>query len=190
MAPAIELAASRLAGEVEFDFILGGINTHGSQFIGDHGKRHLFKIWHEVAATTGQSFGFQLPDKFVYNSTLPCVAVQAMRQRMGKPPFGYLHRLQQIFFVEGRDINDADLLAYVAGDFGCEPGTFLGVLEDAERVEEVEEQFASSRVYGTNALPSVLWEVDGQRALLAGGYADADMLVELIAAKKSSQVPA
>ncbi len=187
MAPAIELAASQLEGEVEFDFMLGGINTHASQFIGDYGKRHLFKIWHEVAATTGQSFGFRLPERLVYNSKLPCMAVQVVRARFGKPPFGYLHRLQQVFFVEGRNINDADILAHTAGDFGCDREEFLRELEDSRLIAQVADEFSSSRTYGTSALPNVLWEVDGARSLLAGGYADAQMLVALIDVKKNSQ---
>ena len=45
--------------------------------------------WHEVQATTGQQFGFKLPDEFVYNSTLPCLAIQVVREHLGRPPFGY-----------------------------------------------------------------------------------------------------
>jgi putative protein-disulfide isomerase len=190
MAPAIELASSRLEGEVEFDFMLGGINTHGSQFIGDYGRRHLFKIWHEVEATTGQSFGFRLPEQFIYNSTLSCIAVHAMRRRLGKAPFGYLHRLQQVFFVEGRNVNDGEVLADVAADFGFERRGFEKELEDPDLATHAAEQFASSRTYGTAALPNVLWEWGETRALLAGGYADADMLVELIEAKRNSLAPA
>ena len=190
MATAVEEAASRLAGEVEFDFLLGGINTHGSQFIGGYGKRHLFKIWHEVQATTGQTFGFRLPEQFIYNSTLPCMAVQIMRERLEEPPFGYLHRLQQLFFEHGVNINDAEVLADTATEFGWQRQQFLSALGDNEVSAGLADEFARSRSYGTNALPNVLCERDGERALLAGGYADADMLVELIRARKNSPAPA
>ena len=190
MAPAVEEAASRLAGEVEFDLLLGGINTHGSQFIGDYGKRHLFRIWHEVQATTGQTFGFRLPEQFVYNSTLPCIAVQTVRARLERPPFGYLHRLQQLFFEHGVNINDADVLADAASEFGWQPQRFVNALADNEVATGVVHGFAVSRTYGTNALPSILWERNGDRTLLAGGYADADMLVELVRARKNLPPPA
>lgn len=183
MAPAIEQAATRLAGEVEFDILLGGINIHGTQPIGAYGRRHLMRIWREVTATTGQTFGFRLPESFVYNSTLPCIAVQSMRRWLGKAPFGYLHRLQQIFFLEGRNINDAGVLADAAGELGWDGAACLRALDDPELARQVAEQFAASRSYGTNALPSVLWESDAQRTLLAGGYVDADMLAALITAR-------
>ena len=98
MAGAVEEAAHQLRHEVTFDLLLGGINTHASQPIGEFGRKHLLKLWHEVHATTGQPFGFKLPDDFVYNSTVPCVAIEALRRRSGLAPFGFLHRLPQSLF--------------------------------------------------------------------------------------------
>ena len=183
MTPQIKIAAERLAGRVEFDLLLGGINTHGSQPIGDYGKRHLFKLWKEVHATTSQNFGFKLPESFVYNSTIPCIAVAAMSRCLGKPAFDYLHRLQQLFFLEGLDINQPGLLADAAQDCGWTRDGMVTALSDLNLREVVHFEFATSRSYGTNALPSVLWEGTGKRVLLAGGYVDADMLVQLIQTK-------
>lgn len=190
MAQAIELAVSRLAGEVEFDFLLGGINVHGTQQIGEYGRRHLLHIWRDVQETTGQAFGFRLPDVFVYNSTRSCMAVEAVRRLTGTAPFGYLHRIQQLFFVEGRDISDRELLAGIARDFGCDRAAFVELLDDPEVAAHIRDEFAGARLYGTNALPNVLWEGSRGRELLAGGYADADMLVELVRLKRNSPPPA
>jgi putative protein-disulfide isomerase len=190
MAQAVETAVGRLEGEVEFDFLLGGINVHGTQPIGEYGRRLLMRIWRDVQETTGQSFGFRLPDVFVYNSTAACMAVEAVRRLSGRAPFGYLHRLQQLFFVEGRDINDRDLLAGIARDFDCDRVAFVALLEDPAVAAHVRDEFAGARRYGTNALPNVLWEGTQGRELLAGGYADAEMLVELVRAKRTSQPPA
>ncbi|TDJ25689.1 MAG: DsbA family protein [Gammaproteobacteria bacterium] len=183
MTPQIKIAAERLADRVEFDLLLGGINTHGSQPIGDYGKRHLFKLWKEVHATTSQSFGFKLPETFVYNSTIPCIAVAAMSRWLGKPAFDYLHRLQQLFFLEGLNINEPGLLADAAQDRGWTRDGMVTALSDINLREVVRFEFSTSRSYGTNALPSVLWEETGKRVLLAGGYVDADMLVQLIQTK-------
>ncbi|MCZ6619231.1 MAG: DsbA family protein [Gammaproteobacteria bacterium] len=183
MSSAVEEAAVELRDEVEFDFLLGGINTHGTQPLGEFGERHLLQIWREVRSTTGQDFGFRLPEQFVYNSTLPCLAVEAVRRFMQRPPFGYLHRLQQCLFVQGRNINDRLLLGQVALEFGLRRSEFDASLEDQELRDIVSAQFVSSRVYGTNALPSVLVENSAERRLLLGGYADAAMLVAQIRAR-------
>lgn len=183
MAKAIEEAAHALAGKVEFDILLGGINVHGTQPIGDYGRRYLNKIWREVNEVTGQSFGFKLPDEFIYNSTLACVALEAFRRRSGVAPFGFLHRLQQALFEAGENINDPEVLESLAGEFGWRRGELAAELEDKELHGLVAEQFSKAGSYGTNALPAVLVDDGSERKLLLGGYADSGMLVELLSGR-------
>ena len=180
MSAAVEEAADHLAAEVKFDLLLGGINLHATHPIGDFGRRHLLRLWREVKATTGQNFGFELPDGIVYNSRNPCLAVEALRARTGTAPFGYLHRLQQCLFEEGRDITSVEVLDGVASEFGWQPGELGEALKDPALARRTQAQFDSSRIYGTNALPNVLIATDGQRRLLFGGYADSEMMVSLI----------
>lgn len=180
MASSVEEAAHILHEEVEFDLLLGGINIHGTQPMGDYGRRHLLHIWKEVEATTGQVFNHSIPEGLVYNSTLPCIAVEAIRRRSGQAPFGFLHRLQHCLFVEGVNINDPSLLDQLAGEFGWGRGELVGELADTALIDAVKDQFQGSRNYGTHALPNVLWEVDGNRRLLFGGFADSPTMVELI----------
>jgi putative protein-disulfide isomerase len=180
MAPAVEEAAHRLSEEVVFDVLLGGVNVHATQPIGDFGRRHLIRLWREVHATTGAHFGYSLPDPFIYNSTLACVAVEALRRRTGSAPFGFLHRLQQCLFEEGRNTAIPEVLDWVAQEFGWAQGELAAELDDEALHDRVREQFEGSRTYGTNALPNVLIESEGPRRLLFGGYADSDMIVTLI----------
>lgn len=180
MASAVEETAHRLADDVRFDLLLGGINVHATQPIGDFGRRHLMKLWGEVQETTGQTFGFKLPDDFVYNSTLPCVALEAFRARTGSAPFGYLHRLQQCLFTEGRNIASAEVLDWVAQEFGWARGELAAALEEQAYIDRAAAQFENARIYGTNALPNVLIERDAARRLLFGGYADSEMMEALI----------
>ena len=161
-----------------FDVLLGGINIHGTQPIGEFGRNHLMGIWREVQATTGQAFGFKLPTPLIYNSTLPCIAVQAVREVLGAPPFDYLHRLQERFFVEGVDINNLETLSATANDCGLDAEAVVRAA-GSERVRAaVGFQMSTSRDFGTNALPSVLREHNGERRLLAGGYLNAEALLE------------
>ncbi len=180
MSGAVEAAAHHLADEVGFDLLLGGINLHATQPIGDYGRRHLMKLWAEVHETTGQPFGFELPEGFIYNSRLACIAVEALRRRTGAAPFGFLHRLQQCLFEEGRNITSAEVLDWVAREFGWAAGELAAELEDPELARLAEVQFEGSRRYGTNALPNVLIEQGAERRLLFGGYADSEMIISLV----------
>lgn len=183
MTAEFERARQTNRNRVTFDLLLGGINTHGTQPIGDYGRRFLFKLWREVADTTGQTFGFVLPDAYVHNSTLPCVAVQAVRQISSEVPFDYLHELQRRFFATGEDITDRGLLTDAAVQFGIDRDEFRGAIEASITLESVRFQFDNARSFGTQALPSLLLEVDGKLQLLAGGFIDAEMLGTLLDAR-------
>ncbi len=180
MSPAVEEAAAALSGEVSFDLLLAGVNTRARAPVGQYARRLFLHVWREVHATTGQTFAFQVPDGLVYNSTRPCLAVAAVRRALDRPPFGYLHRLQQLLFAEARDINDPGLLAATATDFGVSAETVRQGFEDQSLRSTVRAGFACSRSYGTSALPHVLIERDGERTLLAGGYADATTLETMV----------
>lgn len=180
MSAAVEQAAHALAGEVTFEILLGGVNIHATQPVGEYGRRYLRHVWREVQATTGQPFSMVVPEGLVYNSTAPCLAVAGVRRALGRAPFGYLHRLQQLLFAEARNIGDPALLAATAADLGVPATVVEQALRDRELAASLQAEFALARSYGTSALPSVLVERDGERRLLAGGYADADMLETLI----------
>jgi len=186
MSSSVEEAAAALRGVAKFEILLGGVNTATTQPLGDYGRRYLIHVWREVRDTTGQHFAFVVPEGMVYNSTGPCLAVAAVRRELGHSPFGYLHRLQQLFFSEARDINDAELLAGAATDFGIAADVVHRGLKDPALADMVRGEFALARSYGTSALPSVIVEQEGQRTLLAGGYADAAMLESLIRARLAS----
>lgn len=187
MAEAVEQASVALADAVQFDLLLGGINTRSTQPVGDYGRRHLLHIWREVQATTGAPFGFVVPPGMVYNSLRPCLAVARAGRVLQRPPFGYLHRLQQLLFVEGRDISHPDLLAATATDFGVPAATIHDAFDDPALRDSLMEEFATARSYGTQALPAVLLEDAGERRLLAGGYADAAMLESLVRSRLSAE---
>lgn len=184
MADEFRQAQEQLIGQATFDLMLGGINTHGTQPIGDYGRRFLMKLWREVADTTGQAFGFKLPDEYIHNSMLACLAVEVVRDLSGSPPFEYLRAVQERFFVHGENVNDLDVLHDLAPD-GLDRKAFSDKVHAPSVVERVRFQFEHAGAFGTNALPSLLIEEDGKLQLFAGGYVDAQMLVGLIQSREA-----
>ena len=177
--PHFEAAMGKLEGRADFDIVLGGINVHSTKPVGAYGRKRLDLLWSEVTTVTGQYFSHDLPAGTVYNSLLPCLAVEAMRDASGVPPFGYTHRLQQRFFAEGVNVNDLDILLATGEEFEA-PGERLRALMDSPGVRErTRWGFETARQYGTNALPSVLVSRDGMSfQLFAGGFVDAERLTE------------
>lgn len=167
-----------LAGRVAFDVALSGINVHGTRPVGAYGRERLDALWREVAAVTGQRFSHRLPAGTVYNSMLPCLAVEAMRDLQGQPPLGYTHRLQQRFFAEGVNVNDLDVLLRTAEEFEAPPERLRGLMSSQAVRQRTRWGFDNARSYGTQAVPNVLVSTDGNHfQLFAGGFVDARQLV-------------
>ena len=172
---------AQLAGEFEFDFALGGINTDSMRPVNEFARARLADVWRRVTEVTGATFGPGLPSgDFIYNSTRACVAVAVVRELLGRPPFEYLQRLQQRFFLGGEDITATSILAAEAAAAGVDLSDFSERVRSPQTLQRVRTGFAVAKSYGTAALPSVLIEVQGTRRLVAGGYIDAATLSETL----------
>ena len=175
--PHYEATMAGLAGRVAFDIAMSGINVHSTRPVGAYGRERLGDLWREVTAVTGQHFCHRLPPGTVYNSLLPCLAAEAVRDVQGAPPFGYVHRLQQRFFAEGVNVNDLDTLLETAAEFGAAPDAVRPLMNSAAVRERTRWDFENARSFGTNAVPNVLVSADGATfRLLAGGFVDTGQL--------------
>ena len=171
----------KFKGSVEFELMLGGINPHGTQFLGDYGRRFLMRLWQDVEATTGQSFGYKLPEQYVHNSVNSCLALEAARELSGQSPFELLAEMQRRFFVEGADITSTDVLLKIARQFEFDEQELKARMSVPSVLERVRFQFDHAQSFGTQALPNMLYEdQEGVLRLLAGGYVDAQMMASLL----------
>ena len=199
MAPHIEATLKNFDGRVAFDLAVGGINIRTMKALRKSGLKRLQALWRRVTAVTGQQFSHRLPAEIIYNSQLPCLAVEAMRTLMRAPPFAYLHYLQRLLFVDGVNINNLDVVLEACDELGADPdrlvalmgpGRFcrhldvvleacdelgadpdrLVALMDREPVKErTRRQIHTARSYGTSALPSVLVSAGGAEFRLFAG---------------------
>src|SRR5262245_58670269 len=177
--PEFERAKGLLRDRVEFDLLLGGINVGAGHPLGDAAQKRFDSLWKQVAEVTGQRFSHRLPSPpFVYNSTRACVALHAARIVTGQPPFDFLHALQSRFFLSGEDVTAPELLADVANEIGVPREQFRQAFTDPGVEAVAREEFAESKRYGTNALPSVLVDDDNGRHLFAGGWMTAEQLTQ------------
>lgn len=182
MAPAIQQARQTLAGAVSWDAALGGINLDSAKPVGRYGTARLMDLWHEVSETTGQHFAGRLPEGLVYNSGSACRAVEALRRLAPELALNYVHALQRAFFVDGEDPGQHGVQLAVASSLGVDPGALQPLLGSELVRAALARQVATSRTYGTQALPNLVFSAGGgaQGTLLLGGYADAPTIVTAV----------
>ena len=164
-------------GRVAFDLAVAGINTRTMNPLRKSGLKRLQAQWRRVAAVTGQHISPLLPEEMIYNSQLPCLAVEAMRTLTRTPPFTYVHYLQRLLFAEGVNINDIEVLRDACEELSADSDLLVGLMGRERVMERTRRQILAARSYGTSVLPSVLVSDDGAKfRLFAGGFTDATQL--------------
>ena len=177
MALHIEATLKNFDGRVAFDLAVGGINIRTMKALRKSGLKRLQALWRRVTAVTGQHFSHRLPAEMIYNSQLPCLAVEAMRTLMRAPPFAYLHYLQRLLFVDGVNINNLDVVLEACDELGADPDRLVALMDREPVKERTRRQIHTARSYRASALPSVLVSAGGAEfRLFAGGFMDAVQL--------------
>ena len=118
MADSIKEVQDKYKDKIELDLMLGGTNTDSADFVGEYGKKFLLHLWQEIHEITGKEFGFKLPQSYVHNSLLPCLAIELLKAQDLNKAFDLLHELQSLFFVKGLNISDMSLLLEVVSNYG------------------------------------------------------------------------
>jgi putative protein-disulfide isomerase len=180
-AAALDVARSTLAREVDFDVLLGGINVDSHNPVGAYGRLRLARLWREVHEVTGQPFA-SAPSRepFVYNSTLLCAVLEAVRDLRGEPPFDLLRRLQEGFFARGENVTSVVCIEAILRGAGEDAALVLRHAQRADVQARTWAGFERARSHGTHAMPNLVLDDGGARRLLAGGYLDAPTLVTTI----------
>lgn len=168
--PEIEAARRELADTVQFDLIMAGLQVGTTEGLAEYNKQQLYRLWHEVHETTGQTFCGSIPEGFIYHSELACRAVELARHREGGPPWHFFHSLQSAFYVDGLDINRPETLADL---LGMTTDEVAAALADPAWVNAARANFAVAKKLSANALPGVYLD----NRLVCGGYVTADQLV-------------
>ncbi len=121
---------------------------------------------------TGQPIGGRLPADpgFVYHSELPCRAVTAMRHLLGGPPFDFLRRLHEAFYVEASNLTSPTVLAGEASAWGVDRDAFLAWLASDEVRAATRQGFMAAQAACGGVLPSLVGLRGRERQLLATGY--------------------
>ena len=180
MADAIETVRGKLADQVDFDLVLGGINTDSTQPVGSYGRRLMRRLWQEVAATTQQPLAELPVEAYVHNSVPVCLVLERLRIVKGAPPFEALNELQRRFFTQGENTTAAEFLLAFLRQEGIDLPSLEVWSKDPALQERLRFQFNMARSFGTEAMTSVLLRRGSDTRLIAGGYLDSSMLESLI----------
>ena len=175
---------------LELDVVVGGLRPGETAVMPRHQRVARLEHWSRVEAASGLPFNreaFLANDALVYDTEPACRAVVAARRLApGVDQLAVLRAIQRAFYVDGRNITQADVLADVTAGalseqgFDTMPEEFLSVWQSAEVVAETQSDFLKARQWGISSFPSLLLEDGNKVYSVSPGYVDAAQLVSRV----------
>jgi len=152
--------------------VMGGLRPGTVEPITPAERDEIFHHWHEVQRRTGQVFTFEgaMPEGFVYDtepSNRAVVAVSALKPDATLP---YFERVQAAFYMEQKNVTQADVLAQLAEGVGVEADRFFQAFRSLEVKAKTLEQFRQVYHWGVRGFPTVILQHAQELSVLTRGY--------------------
>lgn len=173
-APVIGAIREACADRVRIALMLGGLRPGTTEPMTPKLRDEILHHWHEVQRMTGQPFAFEgaMPEGFVYDTEPPSRAVIAVGEIRPEAVFPYFKSVQQAFYVQGRNVVQAEVLSELAQEHNIDSRLFLDRFQADAIRHKTRTHFEITRRSGVRGFPTVLLQ-DGTGTsgrLLTHGY--------------------
>ncbi|MDB5996481.1 MAG: hypothetical protein JWP42_3617 [Pseudomonas sp.] len=176
--------------ELPLQIVVGGVRAGDTEVMSEDMRQFRLSHWARVEKLSGLVFNrkaFLALKDFVYDTEPVCRAfVTARKLAPTMNQLNLFRRLQDAFYVDGKDTTDGEVLASVAAEALTQAGfptslqTFLDTWNQAATVAETRADFVKARQWGVSSFPQLLLETNGQLHSVAPGYtAFADLIGNL-----------
>ena len=173
----------------DFDFIL----NPGGMWVGEDIKTvdkefsiEILSYNEEISELSGAEFGAAFEKNILRNygmvlDSMPgakaVVLIQILKNEI---KFEYLKKIQDAFFMNGKNPNDWNLYAEIGQGFGLSKEEFRERFNSEEILKKTIEGFVFSRKLGVTGFPSLAVEKDGRTFLVSQGLVSFDDLENIL----------
>ncbi len=169
-----------LRAEHEFVAIPGGMITGSRVGPAKASSIYIKGIIPRLEATTGVVFGEEylrlLDSDTIFDSEPPSRALHAFRSFHFERAIEFAHAMQLAHFTEGKDYNNPQMYAELAGQFGIGEAAFMERYEDERIRQNVQMEFAWARESGVQGYPTVVLRKGQKYYMLAHGFSPLESL--------------
>jgi putative protein-disulfide isomerase len=157
-APVIAGISQRFGARLPIRLVLGGLRPGTTEPLDDKRKESLRTHWHHVHEASGQAFddAFFSRTGFVYDTDPACRAVVIARRHSTDLALAVLHRLQEAFYAQNRDITNATELSAIAAELGMDRASFEAALAAEATRTETWQDYALSQRTGVTGFPTLI----------------------------------
>ncbi|MEC5218082.1 putative protein-disulfide isomerase [Actimicrobium sp. GrIS 1.19] len=187
------------------EIVLGGLRAYNDAVMDEVMRTELMAHWQKVHDASGLAFSDQtvMQENFIYNTEPACRAVVAARQWAPDATMAVFQAIQQAFYVDGRDVTRAEVLAEVcskaltaagapidAAGAPIDAAAFAALWESDEIKQATHADFAQTRHWNITGFPTLVLERDGALDMVTSGFTAMPKLVEQLQALVDRQTAA
>ncbi|GAA4025876.1 DsbA family protein [Actimicrobium antarcticum] len=168
------------------EIIVGGLRAYSTDVMDEAMKEDLMTHWKKVHETSGLAMSDQAIEQpgFVYNTEPACRAVVAARSIAPSASLAVFSAVQHAFYVEGRDVTRANVLAEVASKaltaagFPIDAAAFETLWSSEKIVMATHADFVQTKNWKIDGFPMLVLERNGQLDMVTSGYTRMPALIE------------
>ncbi len=181
-APVIKAIVEAARDRAGLRLVVGGLRPGTTETMDDEAKRYIRHHWEEVNKASGQPFTFDFFERhgFVYDTEPACRAAVTVRNTKPDAVFAFMESMHRAFYVDNRDVTDADVLADEAEKLDVPRDDFLKTFASTETATETTGDFHYARSLGISGFPTVVVRDTGGYAFLTIGYRPFEALQPLL----------
>lgn len=170
------------------DVVVGGLRPYNKNVMEAARRAELKAQWEQVAKETGLPFSYDIlaQEDFTYDTEPASRAVVAARKLAPQASLYVFHEIQRLFFSEGKNVTQGEVLASIACKALAEQGypvdeaTFLVTWNSDIAVKETNDDFLLTEKWELKGFPTLVLERGADLDLVTSGYVAMPRLIELL----------
>lgn len=170
------------------DVVVGGLHPYNKNLIDSARRAELKAQWEKVARETGLPFNYDILSKenFVYDTEPACRAVVTARKLAPKASLYVFHEIQRMFFSEGKDVTQGEVLAPIVckaleeEGYPVDEAAFLAIWNSDIAINATTNDFILTQKWELKAFPTLVLERGSELDLVTTGYVAMPRLIELL----------
>jgi putative protein-disulfide isomerase len=150
----------------------------------DYLLRGLEQVRQTAGVAPGAAFleGLLAEGTYVSDSEPPCRAIFVMERLAPAAAADYAAGLPEAHYVDGKPLDDVEVLAALAARHGADPGAFADLWLADEARDGTQRAFAAARAAGIRSYPTLLYRRGAQLHQVAQGFAPPALAVRHVTA--------
>jgi putative protein-disulfide isomerase len=168
--------------ELDFEVILGGLRPYNKQTMVEL-KDFLTQHWQDVHNASGQAFNYDIlnDETIAYDTEPPSRAVLVVRRLSPDKEFDFFKAIQQLFYLENKNMHQAESYHEVLMDFEIDVTHFDDLFGSEEMKGLVKLDFARARQLGVNSFPTLLLQVGESVHVVGRGFNKKQDMIQAVA---------